>query len=288
MWNKSRGLLVVVAALASSLFGAPTSWGEQTAWKVPSFPEFFRVYSEDGRESLTGNCAPTADDLLNATDQDKVTTIRCKIVLVGFRRDANAFQYGSEVTFDEAAKLNSAILRDVKDAAGLKEKRDNWTKDQQIIGRNFCTLPGQDGKTEINRMAERYARDSAVGPKRKRWVEELRAACSEKDYIAVRRKQGELEKRTCELSVDYIEIEFRRVGEGQWLFQQERPDSSSNTVRMYELTRDRNGFSWTVAQTRVPTKGSEEILSRSVWNTEGLKAYELSCDFVSYEQVHAR
>jgi hypothetical protein len=70
-------------ALASGLFGAPISWGDEAKKKVEPFPYFLKIYNPDGRESLTGSCLPTGDDRLR--DWDEATRVLCKFVHVRFQ-----------------------------------------------------------------------------------------------------------------------------------------------------------------------------------------------------------
>ena len=134
----------------------------------------------------------------------------------------------------------------------------------------------------------RQARSPVAGPKRKRWAQEVATACSEKDPTEFFRKFSELEKRTFDLWVDTFDLEFRKVGEGQWIFQQENPGLLSKVVKVYELTEDKNGYTWTLTETRVPTKGSDEKPNQTVWSFDGFSEFELPCDFVSHNNVQAR
>jgi hypothetical protein len=126
-------------------------------------------------------------------------------------------------------------------------------------------------------------RDPEIGPKRKSYFQQLIVACSDKDPTVFFRRMLDLEQRTCSLWVDHFMLEFKKVKEGQWLYRQERPGLLSKVLKVYELTG--TGGLWTLSETRVPTEGSEEKPTRTVWSWENYSEYELPCEFISHTLV---
>lgn len=275
-------------AFATCLFCASISWGGEAEKRIEPYPNFLRIYKLDGRESLTGSCSPTGDDRLR--DWDEATRVLCEFVHVRFHPSAEKpDSFGRIVSTLERAG-EQPLGRDgeeLKDPVAIKKARDEWRETLEGMRQTLCSRAPGEPHAVVD-FLRKTARNPAAGPKRRRWGEEVMAACSEKDPIAALRKFSELEGRTCDLWVDSFELEFQKVGDGQWIFRQDAPSPINKVLKVYELTRDKDGYFFTLTETRVPTKGSDEKPSQTVWNTEGFAEYELPCDFVSHGQVKAR
>jgi len=216
--------------------------------------------------------------------------VLCKFVHVRFQLAAEkSDSFGGTLSKLEYA-TEQPLGKDgeeLKDPGAIKKARDEWREALEGMRQTLCSR-AQGEQHAVVDFLRKTTRNPASGSKRKRWAEEVIAACSEKDPIAAPRKFGELEKRTCDLWVAGFELEFQKVGDGQWLFRQDAPSPLNKVLKVYELTRDKDAYFWTLTETRVPTKGSDERPGQTVWNTEGFQEYELPCDFVSHGQVQAR
>jgi hypothetical protein len=130
---------------------------------------------------------------------------------------------------------------------------------------------------------EAKMRDPDIGPKKKAFYQQLLAACADRDPTVFFGRLRDVERRTCGLWVAHFTLEFRKVREGQWLYQQDAPGLLIKVLKVYELTGD--GLLWTLAETRVPTEGAEEKPTRTVWSWKNPAEYELPCEFIAHDLV---
>jgi hypothetical protein len=130
---------------------------------------------------------------------------------------------------------------------------------------------------------EAEIREPHIGSKRRAFYRQLLASCADKDPTVFFRLLRDIERRTCGLWVAQFTLEFRKVRDGQWLYQQEAPGLLSKILKVYELTAD--GLLWNLAETRVPTEGSEERPTRTVWSWKHAAEYELPCEFIAHDLV---
>lgn len=121
------------------------------------------------------------------------------------------------------------------------------------------------------------------GPKTKHFYQQVIAACSDQDPAAAFRRARDLEPRPCGIWIDRFDLSFKKVRKGQWLYRQETPHPFSKVLKIYELTGD--GVQWTLSETHVPTEGSDEKLTRTVWSWDNFSEYELPCEFISNSVV---
>jgi hypothetical protein len=265
-------VLTVALALAGTSFTAGGAFGQQRdlGSKADRYPDFFKVLSKDGRESLTARCSPI-----------DASTVSCKFLTVRFvppqerpgKREVPA-------TLEEALRADPQLAQEAK--KDLKRFEREWREGQTAFKQDFCS-PNSASRVAL----ETRMREAESGPKRRRYYEQLLAACANKDPAVFAKRMVELmadvERRTCGLWVDLFTLEFKEVGEGQWLYRQETPGRLSKVLKIYELTGD--GTLWTLSETRVPTEGAKEKPAQTVWSWRNAEQYELPCEFISHDLI---
>jgi hypothetical protein len=250
-FTRPRLLLVLVAASTPALLVAPVVMGQEHTARAPAA---FKVYSQDGRESLTASCR-TIHPVL-----DQVT---CNFVHVRFERSGK-----TEVTPGSRLLLPEEILKATPSVA-------------QQLRQEVC-LPSSKDRAAI----EAKMREPEIGPKRKAYYQRLLAACALKDVNVFIARMYDLERRTCDLWVDQFTLEFKKIREGHWVHQQQAPGLLSKDLKVYELTTGDTGLPlWTLSETRVPTEGATEKPAQTVWSGANLGEYEVSCDFISHRLI---
>ncbi|HEX9757480.1 MAG TPA: hypothetical protein VGB26_06720 [Nitrospiria bacterium] len=265
-------VLTVAVALAGTSFTAPIVFGQQSesGTKADHYPTFFKVYSKDGRESLTASCTPI--DLSTVVNQ-----VTCKFIHVRFdlpeeRPDKTAIP----LSVEEALKADPTLAQEVK--KNPKKFEQEMRKGLEKVKQGFCS-PSSKERVAI----ETKMRDPEMGPKRKNYYQQWLAACSDKDPSVFVKRMLDLERRTCGLWVDHFRLEFKKAREGQWLYRQETPGLLSKVLKVYELTGD--SALWTLSETRVPTEGAEEQPAQTVWSWKNVTEYEMPCEFISHSLI---
>jgi hypothetical protein len=274
--QKKFSRLLLALAVAVSVIGGPCGasvvLGQQKkpATKSDHYPTFFKVYSRDGRESLTATCTPSQL-------HPSVTHVTCQFVHVRFqppREDKTTIP----LSVKEALKLDPRLEQEVR--KNTKKFEQEINKGLATAKQDFCSSSSKE-KTAI----ETKMLDPEIAPKRKVYFQQLIAACSDKDPIVFFQRLLDLERRTCDLWVDHFTLAFRKGREGQWLYRQESPGLLSKVLKIYELTGD--GLLWTLSETRVPTEGAEEKPTHTVWSWSNSSEYELPCDFISHSLIQS-
>jgi hypothetical protein len=275
----TRLRLISPVALALALMGGPSALsvvsGQQKkpGSKSDSYPTFFKVYSKDGRESLTATCRP--NDLGSVVNLLTCTVVNVRVIPPDERPDKDTIP----LSVGEALKGDPSLAQEVR--KNPKNVEQELRKGLERVKEEFCS-PSSKERVAI----ETNIRDPDMGPKRKDYYEQLIAACADKDPRLFFKRLLDLEQRTCGLWVDQFTLEFKKVREGQWLYRQETPGLFSKVLKVYELTGD--GLLWTLSETRVPTKGSEEKPTQTVWSWKNVTEYELPCEFISHSLIQAR
>ena len=191
-------ILAVAAAPTGALPTAPIVWGQE---KEPSVPGFFKVYSRDGRESLTATCRPI--DLNPVVNQ-----VTCKFVHVRFNLpEERPGKTDIPLSVEEALKAEPSLAEEVR--KNPKKFEQELRKGLEKAKQEFC-LPSSKERVAI----ETKMREPEIGPKRKDYYQQLLAACADKDPSLFFRRVRDLERRTCGLWVDHFTLEFRKVREG--------------------------------------------------------------------------
>jgi hypothetical protein len=259
--------LAVAAAPAGALLNASIVLGQE---KEPSAPSLFKVYSRDGRESLTATCHPI--DLNQFVNQ-----VICKFVHVRFNLpEKRPGSTDIPLSVEEALKADPSLAEEV--GKNPKKFEQELRNGLEKVRQEFC-LPSSKERVAI----EAKMSEPETGPKRKGYYQQLLSACVDKDLTVFFQRMLDLRRRTCGLWVDHFTLEFKKVRGGQWLYQQETPGLLSKVLKVYELTGD--GLLWTLSETRVPTEGTGEKPSQTVWSWKTVTEYELPCEFISHGLV---
>jgi len=260
-------ILALAAAPTGALLADSIVLGQE---KKPSPPFAFKVYSRDGRESLTATCRPI--DLNPVVNQ-----VTCKFVHVRFSLpEERPGKTEIHLSVEDALKADPSLAEEVR--KNPKKFEQELRKGLEKVKQDFCS-PSSKERAAI----ETKMRDPEMGPKRKSYYQQWLAACADKDPTVFVKRMLDLERRTCGLWVDHFTLEFRKVRDGQWLYRQETPGLLSKVLKVYELTGD--GLLWTLSETRVPTEGAEEKPAQTVWSWKNVTEYELPCEFISHDLI---
>lgn len=265
-FNRFLLFFAVAIALVGVPYAASIALGQQDkpASKSDQYPTFFKVYSKDGRESLTATCTPIESHPI-------VDQVTCKFTHVRFQ-----FPSSDKTTIPlsvEEALADPSLAEEVK--KNPKKFEQELRMALEKVKQDFCS-PSSKERIAI----ETKIRAPEVGPKRKSYFQQLIAACADKDPMVFFQPMVDLQRRTCDLWVDQFTLDFKKAREGQWLYRQETPGLLSKVLKVYELTGD--GLLWTISETRVPTEGAEEKPAQTVWSWKNVTEYELPCEFISH------
>lgn len=249
------------------LLAPPVVLGQQEnmASKPDGWPAFFKVYGRGGRESLSATCTPDST-------QSVVAQVSCEITHVRF--EPPQVDKTIPLSVGDVLKADPRLEQEVKKDPRKFEQEFN--RGLEKARQDVCSSSGRAA-------IEAQMRASEVGPKRRSHLQQVIAACSDRDPAMVFRRFVDLQRRTCGLWVDRFRLDFRKVREDQWLYQQETPGLLSNVLKIYELTRD--GPGWTLSETRVPTRGARQEPARVTWSFRNSREYELPCEFISHGLV---
>ena len=274
--GKKFNIFLLFFAVAVALMGVPyaasIALGQQgkPASKSDEYPTFFKVYSKDGRESLTATCTPIQSHSI-------VDQVTCKFIHVRFQFPSSD-KTNIPLSVEEALKADPSLAEEVK--KNPKKFEQELRRGLEKVKQDFCS-PSSKERIAI----ETKIRDPEIGPKRKSYFQQLIAACADKDPLVFFQRMMDLQRRTCDLLVYQFTLDFKKVREGQWLYRQETPGLLSKVLKVYELTGD--GLLWTLSETRVPTEGAEEKPAQTVWSWKNVTEYELPCEFISHDLIQA-
>lgn len=239
----------------------------------------FKVYSKDGRESLTALC--NAKDL--SLPSSSVKEITCKFINVRFILPDKRIRDKFPTSPEEAAKDDPKFAEELKRNPSAAQE---WTKQMEKTMREFCAP-----NSETRRTLEKQMRNSNNGPKRMKRLQRMSEACSKNNPDAILKAIATWNNRTCSLWVDQFTLEFKKIGKGRWLYTQERPGGFSKIVKIYELECDRSVLC-NLIETRVPMEGTTKQEGkvepkRTAWSWKNYKEYELpsQCDFISHDMI---
>ncbi len=272
----------IISVTLCCLFAVSNAWAaeKQDPAKADTPPVFFKVYSKDGRESLTATCLPKN----LSVDPKSATEVTCKFVNVRFTlpESLGATTFPSSLEeLEDIAESRPQFAEEIKKDPKLVSKA--WREAISQLKENVCSF-------ESRKTLEPKMRDPSIGPKRKRFFEGIIEACSDKDPNVLPKRLNYLKARTCGLWVDHFSLDFKKLGEGRWLYTQKSPGLLSQVLKVYELTGD--GLAWTLIETRVPmtkTQGeaAQEEPQRTVWSWKNYSEYEIppQCEFISHNSV---
>jgi hypothetical protein len=259
---------------------------EEPSSEKDSFPFFFKVFSKDGRESLTALCNPTN----SVAKPNEVNEIDCKFTNVRISnpnervdKDEANIPTTVEELANKAPEYQGELKRNPRKAA---ESWNEYMEGLEKLRHDACSASSQQ------KWKSKFINSSA-GPKRQKIFQGLIEACREKDPKLFVKQLGELERRSCDLWVDTFSLRFKKINIGHWLYQSDRPGLLSNVLKTYDL-RQKVGHSTlaTLTETRVPVSGASQKTPRGkpeqmVWSWDNYSEYEVSCDFITHKGVQA-
>jgi len=265
-------------------------------------PTHFRVYNKDSQESVTAWCEPNGKP---------ATEVTCKFINVQFHLPKNVTGLLGwwPTSLEELKEMGPK--RGPNTYAELMRKDPQKAKEIVNSGREFldqlkgaiCSPESSPLRRSIDADPEKQVfwyidpeskiRDPATGPKRKRFLEGLIEACSDEDPNVLKRRLNDLERRTCSLYLDYYALKFKKAGEGQWVYTQEKPSLLGNYLKVYEIKAfGLDSHSWTLTETQVPLtqqegQAAQAEQKRRVWSSDYHHEYEIpaQCDFISHDEV---
>jgi hypothetical protein len=268
----TRLLLVLAVAIAptGAPLTAPVALGQDMK---PSAPAGFKVYSPDGRESLTASCRPVGPAPL-------VNEVTCTFVRVRFTPPEE--RPGKT---DTPRSIEETLTKDPRLAEEFRSDPKAFERELsqrlETARRDFCAFSSTDRVAVEARM-----REPATGPKRHGYYQRLLAACADRDPKAFFSRMSDLDRRTCGLWVDHFTLGFGMVREGHWRSRPEAPGLPGTIVNVYELWGD--GVRWTLFEAHALTDGAEQRgPARTGWNWENVTEYELPCEFVSHRLIRS-
>jgi len=267
-WLVALILITLAGAAPASRIASAQQSNPSSGREPDPHPANFKVYSAVGRESLTATCSAVlaASPPTPAEENPVISQVMCKFIHVRFNPPDQR---------DLRAQLEEAL----KDRLATQEDRERlWSEVVETHKREGCA-PSSKERAAI----EANSRDPNLGPKLRTYYQRLLTACANKDPQVFFKQSFDAVRRTCSLWVDTFSLPFKRIGRGQWLYRQETPGGLSKALKVYELTRS-DGL-WNLAETRVPTAGSDEKVNQTLWSWKNQAAYELPCDFISHDLV---
>ncbi len=231
-------------------------------------PEVFRVFSEDGSESLSAVCSPKA----RSTGKDVLGDITCRFTRVRFQLPSESERLAGR-TLEEEVQKNSRLAAEYrKDPATFKAHYDEAMRS---LRSDVCS---EKGSKQLQSRAS--ALDN--GSKRKQLLESMLEACSKGGNFSSVFWESlyEVQHATCEAWVDHFSLDFKRIDDGRW--HQERKGFNEETIVYYLVAV--YGYSlWSLREEKFSLEGFEH----TVWDWNNWDSYELpaQCRFISHRQV---
>lgn len=257
---KSKSITIILVLAICILTASSPAETQDRPGEVDVPPVPFQVYSFDGKQSLKGVCRPRTPDVMT-----------CNFILVMFFEP-------DEMTSQEEKKTTP-------------KTRERQAMEEEM-GRAFCS-------SEIKTAYEKRMLDPQIGPKTRKYSQQMVEACSAKDPRVFLDNLSSVTKRTCGLLVEPFSLDFKKIGKGQWL-SNPGPQGVCSVVKTYVLKRDERydlagvlGM-WTLTETIV-ARGTESPLCKPpldsekkrelnkpfVWSWNNYNAFEIpACDFI--------
>ncbi len=306
MMGKSRRSMVVhVIAFTTALGLAPgfTASAQQRkesqeSLQADPYPTYIKVYSKDGKYSLTGNCRAkdltTGQLVFRPRDPSRVKEITCTLTAVRYMTpDEKPKEEPMPSTYEEFVK--QALRDDPKFVEELKRNpkkaREEWNK----LTDRLCskeTIAGQQKRMQEIQM----------GPKMKTRYQTMINACLSKNFKTLIDEMYTEKSRTCSIWVETFTLDFKRIGKGKWLTGSE-PQGLCNVVSIYELDDVRYGFALTVKNTVLTVGGTksgvpelfsgaceayrEDTKEPMVWRLTNNNVFEPTCEFIKHDYISA-
>jgi hypothetical protein len=296
-------------ALSVSAFGQQDK--ESSLWekarqellKEDLYPTLIKVYSRDGKQSLTGSCKAkdpaTGQLVFKPRDPSSVNEITCTLISVRFLTpDERRKETPMPSTDEEFIKYG---LRDIPKFAdelkknpqiAAKKAREEWNRS---IDKLLCS------KESIAHL-QMQIREVSPGPKMKEHYQTIIRACLAKDFNTLIDNVNTQDARTCGIWVETFTLEFKRIGKGKWLTGSE-PQGLCNVVSIWEMEISGPiGFVVDTVKNTVVTVGGtkggvpefppgackairEEAKEPTVWRAANENKFEPTCDFIRHDYI---
>ena len=262
-------LVLVMAAVLLGVLSIGAA--ETTEQQAPESDPSFKVFSQDGSESLTALC-----------DGETLNEMTCRFTRVRFQLPSPSHN-NFPSTIEDARKVIPGVTDDLRKDP-VKARRE-WDEVIRNEVRAFCSTESlQHVKTQIAGLAP--------DARRKQIFTDLLQSCAGKrNASAIFEALNEIERSTCDVWVDHFSLDFRRNGERTWLYTQEQP-SVADTLKVYELAAEPQHDVWTLTETRIAVGEEEDAASkpvaeRKVWSWKNWDSYEIpeQCRFLSHRLV---
>jgi hypothetical protein len=256
----------------------------EAAQSESGYPNLFKVFTLEGRESLTAACTPISA----VVKPNEVNEIDCKFIHVRLTNPSERIdkdELGIPTSVQELARQSPEYEKELKqNPLKAAETWKEYALQSNKVREELCS-PTPKEKLRSKQMS------ASAGPKRLKIFQRLIDACQEKDPLSFLKQMTELDRRTCDMWVDTFSLKFKKVNANRWLYQSGRPSLLSNVLKTYEL-RQREGSSnlVTLTETRVPVSGPnqttpDEKPQQTVWSWDNFTEFELSCDFITHKTV---
>jgi len=228
------------------------------------YPDWFKVHSKNASETMHGICQPTEPAAKT------VSELSCRIVQVRF------------IPPKKKSGLERLTEFDMTHPRVTKELQANPERYEQLWNNTWKKNATQHAKETCEASSkatyERKIRDPGIGPKRKQYLQDLLAACLNKDAPQVLNLTQEIERRTCTVSVSNFMLGFKKLSPDRWL----NTKAGEDAVTVYELISSDGGRTLKLIKRTVPLGEKKENLGdETVWTDEEPEDYELPCDFIS-------
>ena len=283
-----------------------SSWekAQQELLKADSYPTFIKVYSKDGKQSLTGTCKAkdpaTGQLVFRPQDPGGVNEITCMLIIVHFltpderpketpwpSTDEEFIKYGLR----DIPKFAEELKRNPKKAT--EKAREEWERGMDGL---LCSNESIDA-------VKKRMQELQMGPNVKVRYQTMINVCRSKNFKTLIDQINTENSRTCGIRVDTFTLDFKRIGKGKWL-NNPGPQGLCNVVSVYELDVSAgSSFATTIKNTVLTVGGPpsevpalegfdaackairEDNKVPRVWTDTNNDPFEPTCDFIKHDYI---
>jgi hypothetical protein len=305
--------LTTVLGLALSFTASGQQNRESSLWEKAQqellkadypLPTFIKLYSKDGKQSLTGTCKAkdpaTGQLVFRPGDPGSVSEVTCTFIIVHFLTpDERPKETPWPSTDEEFIKY---ALRDIpKFSEELKENSKEATKKarEEFNKGMVDTLCSKESIARLQKLVQ----EIQIGPKMKAHYQTMINGCRSKDFKTLIDQINTENNRTCGIRVDTFTLDFKRIGKGKWL-NNPGPQGLCNVVSVYELEISAGSSFATTLKNTVLTVGGppsgvpflegfdgackairEDNKVPMVWSETNNDVFEPTCDFIKHDYI---
>jgi len=290
--------IIVELALALTALGQQRKEAQESVPADP-YPTFIKVYSKDGKQSLTGNCKAkdpaTGQPVFRPRDPSSVNEITCTLTTVRYMTPDEKPKETPMPSTDEEfikyavrdiPKFAEELKRNPKEAT--KKAREEFNKG---MAKELCN-------EESFARLQKLTQDIQIGPKMKGRYQAMTNACRSKDFKTLVDEMNSQDSRTCSIWVENFTLDFKRIGKGKWLTGSE-PQGLCNVVEVFELEVFAGTSMATTVKSTVLTVGGtrsgapefppgvckairEDTKKAMEWSLTNQNVFEPTCDFIVF------